>query len=114
VTGLLGRLLRRRRLEARLDAELRDHLERAAADYRRAGLGEAEARRRARLDLGGVEQVKEACRDARGTRLLEDVGQDVGYGLRVLRKSPGSRWSRSPPWPSASAPIPRCSPSWTA
>jgi predicted permease len=86
--GVLGRLLRRRRLEAQLDAELRDHLERQTADYVRAGLGEAEARRRARIDLGGVEQVKEECRDARGTRLVEDLGQDLRYGVRVLRRSP--------------------------
>ena len=86
--GRLGRLLRRRRLEIQLDAELRDHLERQTADYVRDGLGEAEARRRARLELGGVEQVKEACRDARGTRWLEDFGQDLQYGLRVLRRSP--------------------------
>ena len=86
--GILGRLLRRRRLEAQLDAELRDHLERQTADYVRAGFGEAEARRRAQLDLGGLEQVKEECRDARGTRLLEDLGQDLVYGVRVLRRSP--------------------------
>jgi predicted permease len=86
--GFLGRLLRRRRLEAQLDAELRDHLDRQAADYVRAGLGEAEARRRARLDLGGLEQVKEACRDARGTRYVEDLGRDLAYGVRVLRRSP--------------------------
>jgi predicted permease len=86
--GLLGRLLRSRRLEAQLDAELRDHLERQTADYVRAGLGETEARRRAHLDLGGLEQVKEECRDARGTRLLEDLGQDLVYGVRVLRRSP--------------------------
>jgi putative ABC transport system permease protein len=86
--GFLGRLFRRRRLEAQLDAELRDHVERQAADYVRSGLSEAEARRRARIELGGVEQVKEECRDARGTRLLEDLGQDLSYGVRVLRRSP--------------------------
>jgi putative ABC transport system permease protein len=86
--GVLGRLLRRRRLEVQLDAELRDHLERQTADYVRDGLSEAEARRRAQLELGGFEQVKEACRDARGTRLVEDLGQDLRYGARVLRKSP--------------------------
>jgi putative ABC transport system permease protein len=86
--GVLGRLFRRRRLEAQLDAELRDHFERQTADYVRAGLGEGEARRRARIELGGLEQVKEECRDARGTRLLEDLGQDLSYGVRVLRRSP--------------------------
>jgi hypothetical protein len=86
--GVIGRLLRRRRLEAQLDAELRDHLERQVADYVRDGLSEAEARRPAQLALGGLEQVKEACRDARGTQLLEDLGQDLRYGLRVLRKIP--------------------------
>jgi putative ABC transport system permease protein len=84
----LSRLFHRRRLEAQLDAELQDHLERQTADYVRAGFGEAEARRRARIDLGGLEQVKEECRDARGTRLLEDLGQDLVYGVRVLRRSP--------------------------
>ena len=86
--GRLRRLLSRGRLERELDAELQDHVARAAADYERAGLAPDEARRRARLDLGGVEPAKEACRDARGTRLLEDLGQDVAYGLRVLRRSP--------------------------
>ena len=86
--GFLGRLFRRGRLEAQLEAELRDHVERQTADYVRSGLSEAEARRRARIELGGVEQVKEECRDARGTRLLEDLGQDLSYGVRVLRRSP--------------------------
>ncbi|HVQ29347.1 MAG TPA: ABC transporter permease, partial [Vicinamibacteria bacterium] len=87
--GVLGRLLRKRRLESQLDAELRDHLERQTADYVREGLSEGEARRRAQLELGGLEQVKESCRDARGTRLFDDLGQDLRYGFRVLRKSPG-------------------------
>jgi predicted permease len=84
----LGRLLRRRRLEEELDAELRDHVERQVADHVAAGMTEAEARRRANLDLGGFEQTKEHCRDARGTRYLDDLAQDVRYGCRVLRKSP--------------------------
>jgi putative ABC transport system permease protein len=86
--SLLRRLLGRGRLERELDAELRDHLERSVADEVRAGASQEEARRRAALALGGVEQVKEACRDARGTRLLEDLASDLRYGLRLLRKSP--------------------------
>jgi predicted permease len=83
-----ARLLRRRRVETQLDAELRDHLERQVADHVAAGLSEAEARRRANLDFGGLAQVKELCRDARGTRWLEDCAQDVRFGARVFRKNP--------------------------
>jgi predicted permease len=85
----LGRLLRRRTLEAQLEAELRDHFERLVGDYRRQGLAEAEARRRARLDFGGLDQVKESCRDVRGTRWLEELGQDLRYGGRSLRRHLG-------------------------
>ena len=83
------RLTRRRTLERQLDAELRDHVERLVADYRREGLTEAEARRRARAEFGGLDQVKEWCRDVRGTRWLEEVGQDGRYGCRSLHKHPG-------------------------
>ncbi len=82
------RLLQRGRVERQLEAELRDHLERLADDYRRSGLSEQEARRKARLEFGGLEQVKEDCRDARGTRWLEEIAQDLRYGLRLLRQSP--------------------------
>jgi len=85
----LGRLLRRGRLETELDAELRDHLERQVDDYVRAGMTEPEARRRAAVEFGGLERAKEYCRDARGTRYLDDLAQDLRYGCRVLRKSPG-------------------------
>lgn len=77
-----------RRAERQLDVELRDHLDRLTADYMRSGLGEREARRQARLAFGGLDQVKEACRDVRGTRWLEAAAQDLRYGLRMLRHSP--------------------------
>jgi predicted permease len=83
------RLIGRARLERELDAELRDHVQRQIADHLRAGLTEPDARRRALLAFGGVEPTKEACRDVRRTRWLEDLGRDLHYGVRVLRKSPG-------------------------
>jgi putative ABC transport system permease protein len=84
-----GRLIRRGRAEAQLDDELRDHVERQVADSVQAGMSEPEARRRTRVDFGGLDQVKEQCRDARGTRLIEDLVRDVRYAGRTLRKSPG-------------------------
>ena len=83
------RLLRSRRAERELDAELRDHLERQVADFKSAGFSDAEARRRARLEFGGLDQTKELCRDARGTRLIEEIVQDAGYALRLFVKAPG-------------------------
>ena len=75
-------------VEAELDEELRFHLEHQIEKYRRAGMSADEARRRVRLDFGGAEQVREECRDARGTRWLEDAAQDLKHALRALRKYP--------------------------
>src|SRR5437763_14738182 len=74
--------------EAGLDAELRYHFERLVRDSIAAGMEPGEARRRARLEFGGVEQVKEDCRDVQG-RWLEDFGKDIRYTARSLRRSPG-------------------------
>src|SRR5262249_9475097 len=83
------RLWRRRAVEEQLERELQFHLEQHEADLIAQGLAPYEARRRARLELGGPEQVKELCRDARGTRWLDDFLQDVRYAVRTLRRRPG-------------------------
>jgi macrolide transport system ATP-binding/permease protein len=85
----LHRLFTRRRMEAELDKELRFHFESQVADKVCSGASEAEARRLTRIEFGGIEQVKEACRERRGTLWLESIAQDIRYGLRRLRKSPG-------------------------
>ena len=69
--------------------ELQYHLEREAEKYRKAGAKPEQAMRRARLALGGPEQVRQQCREARGTMLLDDLMQDLRYGLRTLGNSPG-------------------------
>ncbi len=84
---LWQRLFGRRRLDEELDAELRDHLERRVADYRRDGVPEREAVRRASAEFGGLDQAREYCRDVRGTRWLEDLVTDLRYGLRMLAHS---------------------------
>jgi predicted permease len=83
------RLWRRSQMEAQLEKELRFHLDQHTEQLIASGLAPDEARRQARLALGGPEQVKEKCRDARGTRWLEDLLQDVRYALRTFRQKPG-------------------------
>ena len=83
------RAIRRRRLEEQLDKELHFHLDRHTNDLIAEGCDPHEARRRARVELGGLEQVREGCRDARGTRWLDDLSQDFRYALRGLRRRPG-------------------------
>src|SRR5260370_12542061 len=83
------RLLRRRKMEEQLEKELRFHLEQHANELIAQGCNPQEARRQARLAIGGPEQVKENCRDARGTRWLEDLLQDTRYALRTFRQKPG-------------------------
>jgi putative ABC transport system permease protein len=82
-------LFRRAEIERELDDELRFHLERETAKLERRGLDAAEARRRARLEFGGVDRVKEEARDARGVRVLETMLRDLRYAIRGLRARPG-------------------------
>ncbi len=80
--------LRRKAHEADLDRELRFHTEERIADLIRSGLTEPEARRLVRLEFGGLDQVKEVCRDARRIRWIENLQQDLRYTARMMRKNP--------------------------
>jgi putative ABC transport system permease protein len=84
----LRSLFRHRVVEQELDEELRFHLDEQIAAYERQGLSRAEATRRARLEFGGLDQAREEHRDARGIGLVEDLGRDVRYGVRQLRRTP--------------------------
>src|SRR5437899_1658601 len=84
----LRALVRRKAVECELDDELQFHFERQVEKYLLSGLDRAEAVRRARMNLGGIEQLKEECRDARGVAFLETVLQDCRYTLRMMRRYP--------------------------
>ena len=75
----LRALYSRGSVERELDAELRFHIEREAEKYERHGMSREAALRRVRLEFGGVEQMKEASRDVRGTARLESIGRDLRY-----------------------------------
>ena len=85
----LRSLFRRDAVEPELDDELRFHLEQQVDSYLRHGLSRDEAVRRARLEFGGLDQIKEAHRDARGIGLVSHVGRDLRHALRQFRRSPG-------------------------
>lgn len=85
----LRALFRARSVESELDEELRFHLEREIEINVAKGMSREEARLAALRSFGGIEQVKEQCRDERGVRLIKDLGRDALYGIRTLRKNPG-------------------------
>ncbi|MDQ3803212.1 MAG: ABC transporter permease [Acidobacteriota bacterium] len=88
LTRRLRALLRKAELERELDEEVRFHLEREIERNVARGMRPDEARRAALVSFGGVEQIKEECRDVRGARVLEDRWQDLRYGARMLWKRP--------------------------
>ena len=81
-------IARRDRAEQDLNDELQGFIDMAAADEVRDGATEAEARRRAALQLGGLEQAKERVRGGRHGAWLDVVGRDIRYALRQLRRNP--------------------------
>jgi macrolide transport system ATP-binding/permease protein len=92
LTDLLYRLralARRQHVEEELHEELQYHLERESQKYHERGISREAAARNARIAMGGSEQVRQQCREARGTRLVEDLMQDLRFAARQLRKNPG-------------------------
>src|ERR1035438_2280444 len=82
-------LFRRTRVEQELDEELQYHLERKTEEFLARGLTPGQARKAALRAMDGLTQCTEECRESRGVHFIENAVQDVRYGLRVLRKSPG-------------------------
>jgi predicted permease len=82
-------LFRGRRVERELDEELRAYLETSIEEKMRAGMARGEASRAARVEMGGLETVKDHVRDVGWETRVESVGRDVRYAVRALRKSPG-------------------------
>src|SRR5258708_10601490 len=85
----LRSLFQRNTVESEMEDELRFHSEGQLEKYVKAGMSPSDARRRVRMEFGGIEQVKEECRDARGVSQVETLVQDLRYGWRTLLKSPG-------------------------
>ena len=83
----LRSLFRRNTVESELDRELRFHRDQQFASYTRAGLSPQDARRRLGIEFGGLEQTREAHRQARGIDMVEHLMQDVRFGVRSDRKS---------------------------
>lgn len=86
--SLVARFFHRSQIEDEMEEELRSHIQHRADDLERSGLDRAAAERRARIEFGGRERVKEECREGLGGAFLETLIRDVRFSLRVLRKSP--------------------------
>src|SRR5271163_4513277 len=87
--SFLRNIFHSRRVDADLDLEVQAHLELLIEEKMRAGMPAADARRAARIELGGVEQVKELVRDSRTGAFLDSLVQDVRFAIRSLRRSAG-------------------------
>src|SRR5882724_3443977 len=85
----LRALLQKRKLDARMDDEMRSHIEMQTQENIEAGMKPEEACYAALRQFGWVESIKETCREQRGVRWIEDFGQDIRYGARMLYQYPG-------------------------
>ena len=82
-------LFQKKRLDREMDEEIRSHIEMKTQANIEAGMPPEEARHAALRNFGGMEQVKEICRDGRGIGWIETLGQDTRFGLRQMRRNPG-------------------------
>ncbi|HTZ58588.1 MAG TPA: ABC transporter permease [Acidobacteriaceae bacterium] len=85
----LRSLFRSNTVSREIDQELQFHLDQQVEKYLRAGLTVEEAKRRIRVEFGGLPQVREDCQDAIGISFIEHIGQDLRYAMRVFRRTPG-------------------------
>src|SRR5215831_7608847 len=74
----------RRDFEASMTEELRFHIEQYTEDLARSGISVEEARRRARMEFGGINTVKDDCREARGLLAFDELGREFHYAARQL------------------------------
>lgn len=85
----LRRIFRKQETERQLDSELRFHLEQRIAERVDAGASPEEARRQTQIEFGGVEAIKQECRESRRIHFFEVLFQDLSYGARMLKQNPG-------------------------
>jgi putative ABC transport system permease protein len=89
LTAGLWALFRRRKSDEELDSELRDYLDASAAEKIGRGMTRDEAVRLARLEIGSLESVKQGVREVGWEAMIETIGQDVRFALRMMAKNPG-------------------------
>src|SRR5688572_14046582 len=85
----LRALFHKEKLDADMNEEMRSHIEMRTQENIEAGMKREEARYAALRQFGWVESIKDTCREQRGVSWIENFGQDIRYGARMLRKNPG-------------------------
>jgi putative ABC transport system permease protein len=94
ITSGLRSLFRKEQVDRELDEELAAYLEMAAAEKMKQGMSGKEAVRAVRLERGSLEVSKEIIRSGGWESVVEICWQDLRFGFRTLRKSPGHTWER--------------------